>query len=163
MPELEQVNPEQTNDTDLLKVIEQLQSTTVSKDKYDQLLAEKSQLAQAIANGARVSSTANDDTTVSAEELAQKLLAQGETAPEMSNLEYIQTALKLRETILADKGVDIFLPKGHDYVVTDADVAASNRVVETLEECIELSGGDNTVFTAQLQSRLVDMPIPRRK
>ena len=147
----------------LLKVIEDMQNSMVSKEQYEALQADNRKLVQSIANGARVSSTVNEDTAVSAQELVNKMRSQGITTPELSNLEYVKTALQYRDAVLKEKGVDVFLPNGHTFVATETDIATAQHMADTLRECVDLADGNNTIFTAQLQSRLVDVPINRKK
>lgn len=153
-----------TQDTaDLLKVIEDMQNSMVSKEQYEALQADNRKLVQSIANGARVSSTTNEDTAVSIEELVRQMRGEGELLPDIKNLDFIQNALKYHDAVMDKYGIDVFLPNGHTYVPTEADAASAKRLYDVLSECVELANGDSTIFTAQLQSRMVDTPPIKRK
>ena len=63
---------------------------------------------------------------------------------------------------MADGGRDPFLPYAHDYVPTEEDIAASNRVVEAVTLCTEGADGDPDIFTNELQRITVDT-VPRKR
>ena len=79
-----------------------------------------------------------------------------------TNLQYWKNALALREKVMDEGGRDPFLPFAHDYVPTEEDIAASNRVVEAVTSCIEIADGDPDIFTNELQRITVDT-VPRKR
>ena len=52
---------------------------------------------------------------------------------------------------------DPFLPVGSQILPDDADIAAANKVATVLQECVDYANGDSSVFTNELQRRLVDV------
>lgn len=76
-----------------------------------------------------------------------------------SNLQYIERTLALREALIAEGKPDPFLPVGSQIMPTEEDIAAANRVATVLKECVEYAQGDSSVFTNELQRRLVDVKI----
>lgn len=81
---------------------------------------------------------------------------------ELSNLEYVEKAVALRDELIAKGEPDPFIPVGHQIVPTDEDKASAERVATAFKECIEIAQGDSQVFTNELQRRMVDTG-PRRR
>jgi len=145
-----QTNPVQ--DDQAVKALRELKDTTVSRDKYDkdisQLQQREKQLLDLIKNGGQ---DEGDDKTIA--DLREQL-GKGK----LSNLEYCQTALSLRQKVLAEQQIDIFEAQGH---TVDRNLVDGERVAEFMQSCIDKSEGDSSVFTALLQSNLVDKKVAR--
>ena len=79
------------------------------------------------------------------------------------NLEYVKTAVELRDALIAQGQKDPFLPYGEGILPTAEDVECANRVANVYKECIEYADGDPDIFTSELQRRTVDAgPIKRK-
>lgn len=141
---------EQGTQSDLMKALIELKKNTVSRDEYNKLKAENSELVNCIVNG-QEADIAQPEEKVDCNELRNKLFG-----GELNNLEYAKTALALRDQIMKEGGKDPFLPYGLDVSPTKADMEAAEEVVEALESCIEVADGDADVFTNELQRILVD-------
>jgi len=139
-------------DDQAVKALQELKATTVARDKYDkdisQLQQREKQLLDLIKNGG----TADEDEK-SIEDLRNDL-AKGK----LSNLEYCQTALSLRSKVLSESGKDIFEAEGH---TVDRNLVDGERVADFMQSCIDRAEGDSKVFTALLQSNLVDKKAQR--
>ena len=156
MPEEELNNETGTVDDmtpDYLEAIQALKQNSVDRSKYDALKAENKKLLDSIINGTEVAQPAKEDTK-SIDELRANYLKE-----DQSNLEYITNALKLREALMAEGNPDPFLPIGEQILPTDDDVAKAAHVAEVLQECVDYAEGDSSVFTNELQRRLVDVKI----
>ena len=93
-------------------------------------------------------------------ELRNKLLKEGSN---LNNLDYVQTAVELRDALIAQGQKDPFLPYGEGVLPTAEDVECANRVANVFKECIEYADGDPDIFTSELQRRTVDAgPIKRK-
>lgn len=158
MPDIDETKITEEEEFDPVAEIERLQNTTVSKDKYEKLQKDYAKLFKAYANGER--GEAEVKVEVNAEDLRSKLFS---PKSNLNNLEYIETALKLREVVMQNGERDPFLPAGKNYVPTAEDYEAATRVASNLKECVEYAKGDSSVFTDELQRRLVDVVPPRRK
>ena len=158
-------NPEVVETTqtsaDYIAAIQQLKATTVSKEEYDALAAEKKQLLDSIVNGTAAATESEQNTPdyeAIKKECRTKLFAEGS---ELNNLEYCKTALELREAVLKSEGVDIFVGSGHNLTPTNEDYDKAQRVADVMQECIDEAGGNSDIFTAQLMTKTNDvMKLP---
>ena len=147
------------NEPDYIAEIQKLKANTVSLDDYNRLKADNKKLINALASGEGVA-TAAPEPEKNINELREKLLKNGST---LNNLEYVQTAVELREALIAQGQRDPFLPYGEGVLPTAEDVECANRVANVYKECIEYADGDPDIFTSELQRRTVDAGPIRRK
>ena len=147
------------NETDYITEIQKLKANTVSLDDYNRLKADNKKLISALASGETIGSTEPSNPEKNINELRNKLLKNGNT---MDNLEYVQTAVELRDALIAKGQRDPFLPYGEGVLPTAEDVECSNRVASVFKECIEYADGDPDIFTSELQRRTVDAGPIRR-
>lgn len=140
---------------DYLKVIEDLKSSTVSKEDYRKLREENKRLLQSLANGEKPEKIYEKPKI---EDLRKDLFGK-----DLTNLEFAEKALELREALMEDGQNDPFLPYGKKTLPTDQDIEGANRVAEVLKDCIEYADGDPSVFTAELQRRTIDTSPSVRK
>lgn len=138
---------------DYVAAIKELKQNSVDRSKYDELRAEHKKLLDSIVNGTEIAQQPVEQKK-SIEELRQAYLKE-----DQSNLEYITNTLKLREALIAEGNPDPFLPVGEQILPTDEDVAAAQKVADVLQECVDYAEGDSSVFTNELQRRLVDVKI----
>jgi hypothetical protein len=82
---------------------------------------------------------------------------------ELSNLEYIDTTLKLRTALLDAGERDPFLPVGDQVTLTAEHYEKANQVAELLQDCVDFADGDSGIFTAEYQRRVKDASIPIAK
>ena len=157
--------PEETNtqlngnETDYIAEIQKLKANTVSLDDYNRLKADNKKLINALATGEGVA-TATPEPEKNINDLRNKLLKDGSN---LNNLEYVQTAVELREALIAQGQRDPFLPYGEGVLPTAEDVECANRVASVFKECIDYADGDPDIFTSELQRRTVDAgPIKRK-
>lgn len=82
----------------------------------------------------------------------------------LSNVEYVQTAIDLRNATIAEGGDDPFLPHGHAYSASTETVNAANETAEALTHCLEVAQGSDEYFIAELARITKDTsPITARK
>ena len=145
---------EVVDNTDYITAIKELKQNSVDRSKYDQVVAEKKALLDALVNGEEVqvpnaSRRTND-------EIRKEMFSQNSG---LSNIEYAKDALELRENLISEGKPDPFVPYGRQYSPTDEDIACASKVATILQECIDYAEGDNTVFTNELQRRMVDVKV----
>jgi len=138
---------------DYLAAIKELKQNSVDRAEYDKLRAENKKLLDSIVNGQSVE-VEPQTSKKSIEELREAYLKEDQT-----NLEYITNTLNLRKALIEEGKPDPFLPIGNQILPTDEDVAAANKVATVLQECVDYAEGDSSVFTNELQRRLVDIKI----
>lgn len=110
----------QDNAQDYIAEIQKLKESTVSKEQYQKLLEDNKRLIQSLASGER-GEAEGASAGADLEELRKKL----SNPEDMTNLEYVTTALELREKIMESGGDDPFLPNGTHARATAADREAA--------------------------------------
>lgn len=162
MAELNNTNPTETveelNNEAYIKAIEELKATTISKDAYNKLRAENKKLLDALVSGEQLDIPKEEKPDIKA--LRNKLFS---TDGELSNYEYIDTALKLRNALIESGERDPFLPIGDKTPLTSDIIEGAQRVADGLQEMLDFAEGDSGVFTAEYQRRVKDSGIPRPK
>lgn len=154
------VSGEVVSNSDYIDAIKDLKQNTVAKSDYEALKADNKKLLDTLVNG-QLPNTEPVKPTYNKEELRESLFRHGE---DLSNLEYVDKALKLRQAILDEGGMDPFLPTGKKIVPTDTDIECANRVAAVMQECVDYADGDSQIFTQELMRRTVDVgPSIRKK
>lgn len=144
---------EVVDNTDYIAAIKELKENSVDRSKYEALKAENKKLLDSIVNGTEIAQQQTEEKK-SVEELRKNYLKEDQT-----NLEYIENTLKLREALMAEGKPDPFLPIGNQILPTDEDIATANKVADVLQQCVDYAEGDSSVFTNELQRRIVDVKI----
>lgn len=153
----QQENVEQDTNN-YIEAIKEMKANSVDKAAYDKLKEENKQLLDALINGGQVTQELQKE-PVNIDSLRKKLFS-GEG--ELSNLDYMKTALELREALLDQGSPDPFLPYGQNIAPTDEDIRTADRVAEAIKSCIDYADGDSEIFTNELQRIMVDTsPVKR--
>lgn len=154
----QQENVEQDTNN-YIEAIKEMKANSVDKAAYDKLKEENKQLLDALINGGQVTQETTKE-PVNIDSLRKKLFS-GEA--ELSNLDYMKTALELREALLDQGSPDPFLPYGQNIVPTDEDIETADRVADAIKSCIDYADGDSEIFTNELQRIMVDTsPVKKR-
>lgn len=144
---------QQEQEQDYIQTIADLKANTVPKEKYQKLKDENKRLLDSVINGTTIDVQAPTAEKVDVNALRKKLFS-----GDLNNLQYAETALKLRKAILEESGEDIMLPNGKDYEVTPEDQQAVQNLVDAFEHCIDVADGDNTVFNREMGRVMKDNP-----
>lgn len=151
---------EQDNN-DYIDTIKQLKETTVPKADYEKVKAENKKLLSTILEGGELDAAAVTPQKRSSEEIRKELFS--DNAENLTNLQFAQKALELREAILDEGGIDPFVPQGHKILAEESDFAAADKVAEALQSCIDYADGDSEVFTNELMRITADIsPVSAR-
>ena len=152
----ENLNPENSvgMEADYVQAIQELRANSVDKSAYDKLRDENRKLLNTLTSGGSIETPTEK---VNVEDLRKELFTK-----ELSNLEFCEKALKLREAVIEDGGPDPFIASGKMRVATDQDIAAANKVAGVLQSCIDIANGDSQVFTMELQRVMKDAPVRRK-
>ena len=146
---------EEMNNEQYIAAIEELKANTVSRDSYNKLRNENKQLLDALVSGKDILQAPVEKPSVS--DLRKKLFG-GE---DISNLEYVETALALRNSLIEAGERDPFLPYGDKVDITAEQIANADKVAAGLQEMVDFAEGDSGVFSAEYQRRVKDVAIPR--
>lgn len=143
---------------DYVAAIKELQNNTVSKEQYTKLRAENKKLLDALVTGGSIENPIQKP-EVDIDALRKELFNKD---TQLTNLEFIEKSLTLRDALI-DKGEpDPFLPIGSRISPTPEEARIAENVADIYRECIEYADGDSEVFTNELMRRTVDvMPASR--
>lgn len=145
----------ETTEKDYINVIQEMKNSTVSKDKYNELLNENRNLINTLASGGTLSG-AEVPTIRSSQEIKKELWGSNKRH---SETEFVELALELREAVLAETGEDCFIPTGHYVTPTAEAYASAQRFADVARECLDYAGGNDEVFSNELSRRLIDTPM----
>ena len=154
MEELENSVSEQENVGDntanYIEAIKEMKANSVSKEAYVKLQQENKQLLNSLVNGQGIE--IKEEEPVDIDGLRQKLFSAKKH--DMTNLEYVSNALKLREALMERGEMDPFVPSGKKIHPTDDDFKKADKVATVLQECVDYADGDAMVFTDELKRRI---------
>lgn len=155
----EELTTIENNEVDYIQAIQDLKANSVSKEQYLKLKQENKKLIQNLVEGTSEVSGATAP-KVDVDQLRKDLFKRDTS---MTNLTYIDNALKLREALIERGEKDPFLPWGHQISPTDADINTANKVASVLQECVDYADGNASVFQSELQRVLEDTPAIMRR
>lgn len=151
---------EKVNDgIDYIEALKEMKQNSVSRESYDKLKSENKQLLDALVQGKEIELPKEEKLDVN--ELRKKLFNKDAY---LSNLEYVDAALKLRKALIDNGERDPFLPYGDRVDTTAEHYAKAETVANVLQECVDFADGDSGIFTAELQRRTKEaIPAYARK
>ena len=145
--------PEETSNVALAKALKEARENSVSKAEYERLQEENSKLVSQIINGEGTAGNGQQPAPQEADIEALREKLYGAKASELSNLEFCDLTLQLRDAVIKRDGIDPFLPHGANIKPTDLDAERAQAVASIMAECIQEADGDSGVFTALLQAK----------
>ena len=153
----EEIKNETTEEVDYVQAIQELKANSVPKEQYAKLKAENSKLLNSIINGESVEADSLPEKQ-DIGELRKDLFS----GIDLTNLEYVSKTLELRDALIEKGEPDPFLPYGHKYTPDNNDIETANKVATILKECVDYADGDSSIFTNELQRRMIDTAPKRR-
>ena len=149
-----------------VEAVKKMKETMVPREKYDKVMSENKTLMAAVIDGKDLpdgfTQAASQGKGRTASELRKALFS----GKEMTNLEYVSTALELRDKIIEEEG-----PEADPFAGGKRHIAQSNPldvqrdhetakvVAEKLRECVNRSEGDPKAFNAYMSTILADDPM----
>ena len=147
---------------DYISAINEIKQNSVSRQQYEKLQRENKELLDTLINGGQM--VVNEvSPKKSIEELRNEMFSKEAADKGMSNLEFVEKSLELRDAIIESGGMDPFLPVGKGIEITRDDVEAAEFTAQQFRECIDVAQGNSEVFTAELMRRTVDNSLPTAK
>lgn len=147
-----------TTNEDYINAIKTLKQNSVERTKYNSLKEENKKLLNALVNGQEYVDNNNiQQNNENIDSLRKELNKEG-----ITNLHYVETALKLREALINDGQEDPFVPQGSKYNPTQLDYDRANRVATILQEMVDDSDGNPAIFLNEYQRRVKDTNISKR-
>lgn len=144
---------QETTETNYLEVIKNLKENSVSKDEYNKVLAENKNLVENYING----SYSQEEESTGPQSRDPQEIRSELFNHEHNNLEYIQLALELRNSLITRGEPDPFLPQSSRYSPTLNDKDAAERCATVYKECVDYADGNSEIFTQELMRRTKDI------
>ena len=127
-----------------LEVIKKMKENMVLKSDYDAAIAENKKLAEQLITSPNPQEQPKEKVDI------KKLQDQFSASTQMTNLEFVSSALKLRNALIEDGKPDPFLPVGRRISPTEDDIRKANKVAEAFEYCVDVAQGDPAIFNMEL-------------
>ena len=150
-PSVSEQNNVADNSSHYIEAIKEMKANTVDKEAYLKLKEENKQLLNSLVNGEGVDTPPVEEKE-SIDELRSKLF--GTKRKDLTNLEFVENALKLREALMANGETDPFVPVGSKIKPTDDDFEKADKVAKVLQECVDYAEGNPDVFTDELKRKI---------
>lgn len=138
---------------DYVAAIQELQNNTVSKEQYLKLKGENKKLLDALVSGTAIEQTVQKS-EVNIDELRKELFNKD---TQLSNLEFVEKSLELRDALIDAGEPDPFLPVGSRISPTPEEARQAENVAQVYRECIDYADGNSEVFTNELMRRTIDV------
>lgn len=147
----------------LVEQVLELKKNSVSKEEYQKLVEQNSELMAALINGD--SAAANSEGTEEPENISQIVSDLRKMDNNTPDIEYVEQALKFRNAVIDQYGeeYDPFCPNQAKYTPTVEDKEKAQHVAEVFQQCIDEAQGSNAVFLALLQERTRDSVKLKKK
>lgn len=152
-------NPE---DKTLLEAYNDLKENTVSKKEYERVLKRNEDLTQALIKNDRLEEDKGpkESNPDKIKRLTNELYS--DKRESMSNLEYCQKTVELRDAIIAEGGRDPFLPTAGNEKDSFANQQTAEKVANGLKNMVKDADGNPEAFNALFQARVEDSSVPKR-
>ena len=149
-------------DKTLLDAYNELKENTVSKKEYDRVLKRNEELTQALINNDRLEedNKPKESNLDKIKRLTNELYSDKRT--DMTNLEYCQKTVELRDSIIAEGGRDPFLPTSGENKDSYANQQTAEKVANGLRKMVEDANGSPEAFNSLYQARVEDVAVPKR-
>ena len=149
--EVQNNQPDTDTSVDYISAINEIKANSVSKEDYLKLREENQRLLKAFVNGETPGSAQHvEKPDINA--LRAELF--GNSKKDLSNLEFVDKALELRQAVIDDGGLDPFVANSRLVHPTDEDFTRAEKVANILQECVDYADGNAGVFTDELKRRI---------
>jgi len=145
------VQNEQEQEFNPVEEIKAMKENMVDKEKYNKVLEERNKYFNSLLKGEGLTQSETKVEKVDVAALSAELFK-----GDLTNLEFAEKALKLREAVIEQEGRDIFVGSGAKFAPDRDDFVKAQAVAEAFEHCIEYANGDPASFTNELQRITID-------
>lgn len=140
-----------------IDAINEMKKNYVPKKKLDDAKAENKKLLDALVSGKQLELPDEKQQGPSIQDLRNKLFKKDN---DITNLEYVKTALDLRAALIEAGERDPFLPVGDQVTLTAQHYEKAEAIADGLQHCVDFADGDSGVFTAEYQRVTKDPALP---
>ena len=159
MADLDIINPEEEQEVDYVAAIAELKNNSVSKEQYDKIKQENSRLLDALVNNKQIDIPKEEPVDI--QKLRNNLFHNEQG---LSNMDFIDNALRLRKALIDAGERDPFLPVGNRTQVDYDTELKAEKVAQGLQEMLDFADGDQGIFNAEYQRRVMDVgPMRARR
>jgi len=146
-------------DQNLVEAMQELKANTVQKREYERVLARNKELTDALARNREIEEAAKEaPDTDTIDSLRSDLKNK-----EMTNMEYWQKVLKLRNKVIESGQPDPFLPSDSKSNYSEENVRTAERVAKGIQNLLDQANGNAELFNALYQGSCEDVTIVRNK
>lgn len=142
---------EEKSNLDILKEYEELKKNSVTKEEYEKL---KNEYDEAVSNylSGNIQETKKEE-PVDMAKLRKELYSDSVT--NLSDLQFMEKTLKLRDAIMENGGDDPFLGMLKGKAPTTAEREHAKEVAEKMQKMVEDADGSNEAFHIILSQRVI--------
>lgn len=140
---------------DPIEAIKEMKQNYVPKKEYEKVVKEKNDYFKALVNGESLD--VKPEEPVDIKQLRKDLFSENGN---LTNLDFIQKALTLRDEVITKEGKDPFCPYGKHISPDDSDYINAQKVADGLQHCIDVADGNSDIFRQELYRITVDN-VPR--
>lgn len=144
------VSPE-TVENDMAAAFAEAKKNTVPKQDYDKVVKMNQQLTQQLINNQSVEVVDKPEFDLAAE--CKKLNSDVESHKHITNLEYAERSIAIRNAALEKGYRDPILSTDPKSVPSEEEVAARTAVWSIMEDCVKEANGDPTLFNALMRKK----------
>lgn len=146
------------DNAELIEALTEMNKTHVKKELYDRMKAERDQLISAVVKGEQVKVKEEEKPDIN--KLRKNLFSNNAG---ISNIEYWDSTLKLRNALIEAGHPDPFMSTGDKSNPYALAPERAEAVAQVMQECLDLADGDPGIFIAEQQRRTKDTsPMYRR-
>lgn len=149
--------PKDENLGALLAQLNDLRKNTVSKEEYDKIKEENAALFNAVLNGETIETKQEKKRTV--DEIRKDLFNKNTTK---TNLDYVKKSLELRNAILEQDNVDIFVNTDRFNQLSPSAIEEEKKgaeaVANVLQHCVDSAKDNPAMFNMAIADVLKDAP-----
>lgn len=148
------------DNTDYIEALKQMKQNTVSKDEYEALKQKNKELLQSLVDGnSQFKESEQPKKPVDIEAKRKELFTDFGRKTDLENAKNI---LELRNAILDQKGIDVFLPTHEGkFKLTEYDIKRSQEIADYIQSAIDYADGDSSLFIQELNRNMTDS-APRK-
>lgn len=136
---------------EILQEVKEMKANSVPKDQYERVLAERNKLVKAAIDERLPEKKEEKPGRPDIKTLKKELYGPDS---HLTNMDYIQKTLQLRDAIIEEGGVDPFLPAEP----SEEDRIEADKTARFFKENLEQANGSPEVFQALIQARSKDDP-----
>lgn len=144
---------EETTQVNYIEAMAEMKKNMVSKEEYNKVMEENKQLVDALVSGKQIEMP-EPEPEVDINALRSKIF--NTDGNDMTDLEYAETVLSLRDELIKRGELDPFVTRAHDYVPNQSDYEDAENVAKALRYAVDVANGNPGLFRTAFQDCVVD-------